>query len=1334
MQRPCSRRRILIAAQQIELRAKIARLLQTAGYSVELAESQKRARELAAGGGIEAAIVVHSSALAGLERELRDIVPRAIVLGHATDEILRPDPSSRGIDPFAVETLDEQKLLDWLGRPSAGSKEDESAPPSVTLRIEDCELDLADQTFVDGNGREVRLTRTEAALLGAFLASPCRVLSRDQLRRAVVGHGVEPYDRSVDMLVARLRRKIEPCSTAPRFIITVPGVGYKFATRPRNAVDERAQSALDPKQLIEAQATGLNRPDFGESASASTPVQGVASPHCEPQRRQVTVLSCGLVGSALARDPEDLDSTIRGFQDVCTAVITHWGGTVINSVGDEIIALFGYPNSAEDDAERAVYASLDLVENVGGLLSPSGEPLQMRLGVATGVVLIGENQAVIGEAIIMASRLRSISPPNSVIVTASTHKLLGSMFVCDSFELREFEGFSEPVTTYRVAGKRAIESRFVCRRTGKLTQFAGRQAELQQMSALWQRARNGKGQVALVCGEAGLGKSRLCEEWLDCIANEPHIRIRYQCSPHHTSSPFYPVIRQLKNSARFEREDSPDVKLRKLEAMLSRAGAATPADIPLYASLLSIPADGFYSSSVLTPQRQRDLTIAALLRQGLGLALARPAVIVFEDAHWIDSSTLELLNRFIASIKAARVFVLVSFRPEFFPQWLDRSHVTMLRLDRLPREQSEAIIFDVAGHKELPHELHEQIIRKSDGIPLFAEELTKTVLESGLLQDTGERYVTVGAVPSLDIPTTLLGSLTARLDRLGPVREIAQIGAALGREFPYQLLAAVAPVSGTQLQTALAQLTTCELIFARGEPPGSTYIFKHALVQDAAYATMVRSKRQQLHTRIADALVAGFPETVETQPELMAHHFGQAGLTERAIEYWRKAARRAIERSANAEAIRHLTSALESVQMLRENPERKRAALELEAMLGQAMIADRGYAAPETREVLLRAKTLVDDLTDPAQKFSILYGIWASHYVGGEVAEQRDAAAEFLAEAERHKDTAALCIAHRALGTTCVTTGEFAAGLRHLKRAQALYDSRQHACYRYQYGQDIGAAALCYLSWALWHLGYIDQASTVAAEAMKSAEALSHPHTLVYTICHARAFMDLFNRRYEDTQSYADRMISICTENGFSHWINCGRIFEGFGKISRGDVDQGSELLRAGVAGWQERGARLWLPIFLTLEAEAYAETGRGDAAFPAIEKALSISKDTGERWAMAEVLRVKARLLLATGRAEADEIETILVDSLEIARRQRARCWELRASCDLGRLWQDQGQGRKALKLLQSVYDQFTEGFDTADLQDAKALIRSLKQNIGRRLSERTGNLGSYAGEPTTA
>jgi class 3 adenylate cyclase/adenylate kinase family enzyme len=918
-----------------------------------------------------------------------------------------------------------------------------AGPPRVLLTIEDCRLDLAAHVFIDGNGREVPLTRAELALLAVFVGSPRQVLSRDQLCRAVVGRGPEPDDRSVDMLVARLRRKIESNPKAPRFIVSVPGVGYKFAVQPQTTEHGNALPTI-----------GLEK---GRAVTA--PGQGTASRHSEPEMRQLTALSCVLVGLAplaVSLDPEDLGGLIQRLQEICTTVITSWGGVVANALGDEVLALFGYPKGHEDHAERAVHAGLDVVAKVGELLSPSGHPLQVRIAIATGMVLVGDNQNAIGEAIVTAARLRDAALPNSVTVSASTRKLLGSVFVYENPELCKFDGVTEPVTAYRVTEKRGIESRFVASRTGNLTPFVGRRHELQQMLTLWEQAKRGKGQVVLLCGEAGIGKSRVCEAWLGRIADEPHIILRNQCSPYHTNSPFYPVINQLEHAARFEREDSPEVKLKKLETVLSQAGAAALVDTPLFAALLSIPADGLYLPPVLAPQRQRDLTIAALLRQILGLARTRPVVLKVADAHWADSSTLELLDRCIASIKAARVFVVCTFRPEFFPRWLDESHVTMLRLDRLSREQTGHIIAEITGGKELPRGMQEQIIIKADGVPLFAEELTKAVLESGLLRDAGDRYVTTGLLPSLSIPTTLLGSLTARLDRLGPSKKVAQIGAAIGREFSYRLLAAVAPVSGPSLQNALDQVAACGLISVRGEPPDATYIFKHALVQDAAYSTMVRSKRQQLHCRIADALMAGFPETVETQPELMAYHLAQAGLTEKAVEYLRKAGQRAIEHSASAEAIGHLTRALELLQSLTEVPERKHAALGLEIMLGQAMIASRGYAAPETKETLLRARALTDDLTDPAQKFAILYGIWACHYVGGEVAKQRDAAEEFLAEAGRHNDTAALCIAHRALGTTFMTMGDFANGLHHLERARALYDSKQHLCYRFQYGQDIG--------------------------------------------------------------------------------------------------------------------------------------------------------------------------------------------------------------------------------------------------------------------------------------
>jgi predicted ATPase/class 3 adenylate cyclase len=1009
-------------------------------------------------------------------------------------------------------------------------------------------------------------------------------------------------------------------------------------------------------------------------------------------------------------DPEEVVRLIQRFQQLCSKVITHWGGIIVTSLSGSgnTLALFGYPNGCEHDAERAVYAGLELVEKVGNLSSPLGEPLKMRSAVATGLVLIGGDQAAVGDAIVIARQLRNLSPENSVSVTANTCKLLRNVFICDKPHLCQLEGISEPVTAYRVIGKQAIETRFIANRR-KLARFIGRHHELQQLSTLWERVKTGKGQVAFICGEAGIGKSRLCESWLERIADESHIIIRNQCSPHHSNTPFYPIIQQLEHAARFKREDPQNVKLRKLETVLSQAGAATLADIPLFAALLSISTD--YPSPTVTPERRRDLTIAALLRRLLGLALTWPVVIKIADAHWIDSSTLELLGRCIASVKTARVFVLCTFRPEFFPHWLDQSHVTMLRLNRLSREQTGHIISEVTDGKELPYEMQQQIIAKSDGVPLFAEELTRAVLESGQLRDAADRYVRTGWSASVVLPTSLLGLLTARFDRLGSSKEVAQIGAAIGREFSYRLLAAVAPVSGLSLQRAIGQIAACGLISVRGEPPEAAYSFKHALVQDAAYATVPRSKRQQLHSRIADALMEEFPETLETQPELTAHHLAQAGLSEKAIEYLRKAGQRATEHSANVEAIAHLTHAIELLRSLSETPETKRAALGLQVMLGQAMIASRGYAAPETRESLLRARALIDELTDQAQKFAVLYGIWACHYVAGEVAKQRNAVQEFLTEAERHNDTAALCLARRALGTTFLTMGEFTNGLHELERARALYDSQQHLHYRFQYGQDIGVAALCYLSWALWHLGYVDQASKVAAEAVTYAEELAHPHSLVYAICHARGFLDLFRRRPEDVGAYADRVVSLCTENGFSHWVNCGRIFEGWAKIHRGEVGQGLETVRAGIHGWQKGGSRLWLPIFLTLEAEACAEIGDNKAALRTIDKALSISKDTGERWAVPEVLRMKARLLQAEGQTQVEEIGTLLVSGLEIARCQQARCWELRVACDLARLWRGQGRERNALNLLQCVYGQFTEGFDTADLRDAKALMESLRR-----------------------
>jgi class 3 adenylate cyclase/predicted ATPase len=1055
--------------------------------------------------------------------------------------------------------------------------------------------------------------------------------------------------------------------------------------------------------------------------AVEAPPTAATQPHSEAERRQLTVLFCDLVdstGLAAKLDPEDLSGVILKFQHTCASVISMLDGNIAKFMGDGILAYFGYPQAHEDDAERAVRAGLDLVAKIGQLLLPTGEPLQVRIGIATGLVIVGETigegasreQAAIGETPNLAARLQSIASPNTVVVAASTRRLLGGIFACEDLGAHNLKGLSERIRAWRVTGERAVESRFDARHSGRLTQFVGRRQEIQRLMDLWTRARNGDGQVALLCGEAGIGKSRTTKMLQDRIGRQPHITIQYQCSPYHSNSPFYPIVCQLEHAAGFDPGDTAEAKIEKLEGLLSQAGEETLADVSLFVSLLSLPKSERFPELNLTPQRQKDLTIDALVRQLLGLTRSRPVLCIFEDVHWIDPTTLELLTRGIESTRNAPILFVITFRPEFSPPWQDQPHVTTLQLNRLGREQAGAMIFDVTGGKVLPDEIFEQILSKTDGVPLFVEELTKTVLELREIQEAGDRYVVVGGLPALAIPATLHDSLMARLDRLAQIKDIAQIGAAIGREFSYRLLAAIAPLPDAELQEALAQLTAAELIFAHGEPPDCVYSFKHALVQDSAYESLLRTKRQQLHSRIADVLKEQFPATVETQPELMAHHLAQAGLIQPAIDYLRIAGQRAIERSANAEAIGHLKRALELLQTLPAGPERTREALGLEVMLGQAMIAGRGYAAPETKDVLLTAKTHIDETTDPAQTFSVLYGIWACYYVGGEVAMQRAAAADFLAEAERVGDTGALCLSHRTLGTTYVTMGEFAAGREHLERARALYDPERHAGLRYQYGQDIGATADSYLCWALWHLGYVDQASEVAAEAMKRADAVSHPFTLVYTICHARGMMDIFRRQPANTRSYARLVISLCIEHGFPFWGAGGRILDGWAATCQGRVDEGLKELRAGLGGWRQTGARLWLPIFLALQAEAYAKAGYSDKALDVVDEALTISDETGERWAIAEVLRIKARLLLAVGGADANKIETVLGKSLQIARQQGAVCWELRTACDLARLLHSQGRSVEAIDLLQSSYAQFSEGFETADLRDARALMATLQ------------------------
>jgi DNA-binding response OmpR family regulator/predicted ATPase/class 3 adenylate cyclase len=1294
---------VLVVAHETALRARIARTLYPAGYSVELAAGEKRALELIAHKQINAAIVVSNSEATSLAfaRQLADHLPRLIVLAERPEDVARLNAALPDVTVYKAQPIDDEKVLDRLAHVTESPTHDEIRPDPEALRLAGCRIDFAGRSFVHADGRQVALTRAEAALLTALARSPGTVLSRDQLSYAVGGHGAELYGRGIDVLIGRLRRKIEPDPKLPRFILTVSGGGYKFATGPQTA-DDNSSTPLHPPGPFQTGSTG---PVSGAPGALANGL-----PHFPSERRQITALSCELIISTAATsnaDPENFARIGQSFQEACTRIISSANGHISGNSWHEVSALFGYPKAHEDDAERAVHAALELVAKVGELLAPAGDPLNIRIGIATGFVVV-DDQGAVGQPSTIAARLRNIAPANSILVAANTQGLLGNAFICGELGAYEFPGLPETVTACLITGKNAVENRFSSKRGPRLTQFVGRAHELQQLMAAWKNAKAGKGQVVLLSGEAGIGKSRVCEVVLQRISAEPHMTIRYQCAPQHANSPFYPIIEQLERAAQFDPGDTPGVKLEKLKTTLFEPGGATPADIRSCATLLSIPTEESLPADQ-TPQRKKDLAISALIRLILGFARRLPVVVELSDAHWADSSTLELFSQLIASVRSAPILVLMNFRPEFFPPWLDEPHVVMFRLDRLGREQTEAIVFDVAGEKSLPPTMLAQIISKTDGVPLFVEELTKSLLESDVLAESQHQRASGTPLPPLAIPATLLDSLTARLDRLGPIKKIAQIGAVIGREFSYQLLAALAPLSAPLLQVALAQLAAPELIFVRGEPPNSTYVFKHALVQDAAYGTLLRSERQQLHGRIADALEQGFPDIVESQPELLAHHLMRAGLSVRAIGYLRKAGQRAIERSANAEAGLHLTQALELLQSHPDDLARARQALELEVMLAQALIASRGYAAPETREVLLRAKSLIDDSTDPAQRLAILYGIWAGYYVGGEIARQTEAAIEFMAEAERYEDTGARSVAHRILGTTYLTKGDFGAALPHLVQAETLYDPQQHGPLRSSYGQDVGAAALCYQSWALWHLGLVEQAAEVADTAVRRSDELSHPHTSAFTICHARGLFDIFRRSPGEMRAYAGSIVSFCHEHGLSHWMACGRILEGWASVSEGEHDQGITLLQSGIAAWQRAGARLWLPLFLALEAEAHAKHGDIASAQATIEQAINVAENGGEQWCLAELLRIKASLLETSNRAD-EQVEALYLASLQIARRQQARCWELRTACDLALYWGRHDRTTDALKLLQPIYDQFTEGLQTADLREARQLIDRLR------------------------
>jgi class 3 adenylate cyclase/predicted ATPase len=1078
-----------------------------------------------------------------------------------------------------------------------------------------------------------------------------------------------------------------------------------------NDVDGEVLPELTSDDLISIGVTSVGHrrkllaaiASLGATPPAATVMEAPrdAPVQADAERRQLTVMFCDLVGStelSSRLDPEDLREVIAVYHRAVAEVVTGFDGFVAKYMGDGVLVYFGYPRAHEDDAERAVRAGLGAIDAVGGLDVKSGK-LQVRVGIATGLVVVGDligegsaqEQSVVGETPNLAARLQALADPGAVVIAAGTRRLIGDLFEYRDLGAVEVKGISAPVPAAQVLRPSDVASRFEALRGSALTRLVGRDEEIDLLLRRWARAKAGEGQVVLISGEPGIGKSRIAAELEERLHAEPRLHLRYFCSPYHQDSALFPFIDQIGRAAAFAREDPPAVKLEKLGALLA-LDAPPEEDVAFLADLLSLPAPERHPLPILSPQRKKERTLEALIRQLQGLARREPVVMVFEDAHWIDPTSRELLDLIVERAGSLPVLLIVTFRPEFQAPWTGQPHVTMLTLNRLDQRERTTLVAQIAGGKGLPDEVIDQIADRTDGVPLFVEELTKSVVESG--------------ASLVGIPTTLQDSLMARLDRLESVRRVAQIGAAIGREFHYQLLRAVSRLPEDELQDALDRLVASELVFQRGMPPDAVYAFKHALVQDVAHASLLRNTRQQLHAQIAEALETHSPELTKSQPELFAQHYAEAGLVEKSVDYWGKAGRRSAARSAMAEAAAQLQKGLAQLVLLPDDPKRQRQELELRSTLGAVLMAAKGIAAPETGHAYVRARQLWEQLGSLSEFLHIPHAQSLHHVFRGELELAQRLDEDLLRLSGQRNDSAGLVLGHYASGRTLMFTGGFASSRAHLEEALALYDPISHHALVHQAGFQAHILSQAYLGIVLFCLGYTDQALAQSSAAIAEARKVAHPPSLAASLALGCLPLSLVGDNVALNER-ADRLLAVADEQGFPYWRALGIIFSGWAKVKNGDVTKGISLLRSASSAYRATGAVTIMPYFLALLAGACEIAGQIEEALAQLDDALQIVERTGERQFAAELNRHKGQLLLRQGHAEA--AEELYRKALSIAREQEAKLWELRAAASLARLRRDQGGSTEAHDLLAPVYGWFTEGFATPDLKEAKALLDEL-------------------------
>jgi class 3 adenylate cyclase/tetratricopeptide (TPR) repeat protein len=1074
------------------------------------------------------------------------------------------------------------------------------------------------------------------------------------------------------------------------------------------------------RRMLSAIAELSSPPAVQETAEIPAfAIEGLASrTNSEGERRQLTVMFCDLVGStALAAqlDPEDMSDLIRAFQKTVAAAVARFDGHVAKLMGDGALVYFGYPSAHEDDAERAVRAGLTLVEAVGGLRRDRGLQLEVRAGIATGVVVVGElmgegearERGVVGETPNLAARLQGVAKPGDVVIAESTRRLLGGVFQLRAMDFQILKGFPAPVQAWAVLHASDNLSRFEATRSRMATPFVGREHETALLVERWRDACEGEGQVALLSGEAGIGKSRILAALRERISAEPHVTVRYQCSPHHINEAFYPITSQMWHAAGFVAGEAAAAMLDKLEALIERSDLKPEKYMPYLATLLSIPIGESLLPPDMPPSEVKERTISTLIAMFAGLAKETPLLALLEDAHWIDPTTLDVFNRVVERLPNLRGLLVVTYRPEFTPPWIGLANVASLSLSRLGRRQAREMIDRATGGKALPADVLEQIIAKTDGVPLFLEELVKTVLESGLMREENGVYVLNSALTPLAIPSTLHDSLMARLDRLAPVKGTAQIGAAIGREFSYRLLEAVSPIKGASLREALNQLIAAELIHGRGYPPESTYVFKHALVQDTAYASLLKSRRQQLHQQIGEAVRDSFPEQADSEPGVIAHHFTRAGLSEQAVEWWGRSGRRAMSRFANLEAVQSFTSALTLVSQMPKSDEIQRQELLLRLALGPALLATRGYASAEAEWNYDAAHALAESLGEREAAFVSARGLWNCFYDRGD--QNRSLVlAERLRNLSKENDRVEnQALALRALGSTRMNRAEYAQSLEAFDECIAVSANLPLGVCIDRHGEEPRIVATQYRGLVLCMKGFSDEALEVTRSAVALARRSNHPLSQAFASSILCIVLQL-RRDLEACEALAKEQIAHCEQQGFNFWLAAYQVHHGVALahlFGRGD---GAIEAERGITNWINTGAIIHVPTWSAFLADAALASGEIALAEKALSRGLEAAKKNGEVFALAELQRLTGRLLLT--RNLRDEARAFFNDAATTARGQGAILYLLRAVSDLGRLLAENGERPCARDLLHSVVEDFPEHRDGKDFLEASELLSSVR------------------------